>query len=134
MKLSGGVAKLLRGKSVALNTVIGNNLDDISSHLYQEDLIGKGLFKKVAKGVRGVTTSALSAEVALAVSDIFDRYPERFPKYVTVLEKFDSDLAEEMEQEFESELTYVMNINCSLLCGIHTHFKKTIFSIYVSIK
>ena len=105
MKLSRGVDDLLRDKSVALNRVTENNLLSITNHLYAKGLIVTDLYKKVVKGVPGVGDSALSAEVALAVSDHLESHPEHFPKYVTVLEIFDSVLAKEMKQEFEGELT-----------------------------
>ena len=105
MTLSRGVDDLLRGKWMALNRVTENNLESITGHLYGEGLISKDLFKKVAKGVTGVGASALSAQVALAVSDLLQNYPERFLKYVTILKNFDSVLAKEMEEEFKSELT-----------------------------
>ena len=105
LKLSRGVDDLLRDKWVPLNSVTENNLQSITKHLYGEGLIGKDLHKKVVKGITGVTISELSAEVAFAVSDYLESYPEQFPKYVNVLEQFDSVLAKKMKQEFEGELT-----------------------------
>ena len=86
---------------MALNRVTEKNLQAITIHLYQEGLIVKDIYKKVVKGVTGVTTSEFSAQVALAVSDCLESYPEQFPKYVTVLEEFDPVLAKKMKQEFE---------------------------------
>ena len=99
------VNDLLRQKSMALHNVIKSNLLDITMHLYSEGLIAKAIYEKVVKGVTGLDTAQLSAEVALAVNDRLAMYPDDCLKYIAVIKGFDASLAKKMEQKFEGELT-----------------------------
>ena len=100
---------LLRNKSIALHNAIKSNLLPIAICLYREGLIAKPLYEKVVEGVPGMDSSQLSAQVSLAVGNTLATYPEQCLKYVKVLEKFDSNLAWEMEQKFKGELTHLQH-------------------------
>ena len=116
MEFSRGVDELLRKKSTALHIVIKSNLLNIAIRLFGEGLIAKAAYEKVVKGVTGIDTAQLSAEVALDVSNRIAVYPDDCLKYCAVIEEFDSSLAREMEEKLEGEL----NRNCLVLCGIRT--------------
>ena len=106
MKFSRGVNDLLRKKSMVLHNIFKSNLLDVTMHLYGEGLIAKAIYEKVVKGVTGIDTAQLSAEVALNVNDHLTTYPYNCLKYIAVIEEFDAGLAREMEQKFEGELTH----------------------------
>ena len=97
-----GVQNILCNNSTDIQHVIKSNLKQITNKL-RRNIVSKVLYRKIVEGVQGRTDADLAAEVALQAEEKLESSPELLQEYISVIDDYDSTLAERMRKQYEGE-------------------------------